>query len=117
MRHRRHSHVEPGTDRWMVSYSDFVTLLFALFVVLYAAAQTHHGDSKEVARVVRQSIGGTASDAPEQPPSHATATATPVHSLEEARHTLEDVLAREIGEGQVAVVLDARGLAISLREK
>ena len=26
-------------DRWLVSYADFVTLLFAFFVVLYASAQ------------------------------------------------------------------------------
>jgi flagellar motor protein MotB len=26
-------------DRWLVSYADFVTLLFAFFVVLYATAQ------------------------------------------------------------------------------
>ena len=26
-------------DRWLVSYADFVTLLFAFFVVMYASAQ------------------------------------------------------------------------------
>ena len=26
-------------ERWMVSYADFMTLLFATFVVLYALAQ------------------------------------------------------------------------------
>ncbi|MEJ7713939.1 MAG: flagellar motor protein MotB [Pyrinomonadaceae bacterium] len=30
-----HAHV---SDRWLISYADLVTLLFALFVVLYAAA-------------------------------------------------------------------------------
>ena len=28
-----------GCDRWLLSYADFVTLLFALFVVLYASAK------------------------------------------------------------------------------
>ena len=28
-----------GQDRWLVSYADFVTLLFGFFVVLYAFAR------------------------------------------------------------------------------
>jgi chemotaxis protein MotB len=30
-------------DRWMVSYADFVTLLFAFFVVLYATSKANQG--------------------------------------------------------------------------
>src|SRR5437762_13583340 len=29
----------PSHDRWLVSYADFITLLFAFFVVMYSAAQ------------------------------------------------------------------------------
>jgi chemotaxis protein MotB len=29
-------------ERWLVSYADFITLLFAVFVVMYAASQTDH---------------------------------------------------------------------------
>lgn len=32
-------------ERWLVSYADYMTLLFALFVVLYAFAQTDKGKS------------------------------------------------------------------------
>jgi chemotaxis protein MotB len=31
-----------GTHRWMVSYADFMTLLFVLFLVLYAKLPKHH---------------------------------------------------------------------------
>jgi chemotaxis protein MotB len=37
-----------GHERWLVSYADFITLLFAFFVVLYASAQL---DNKKVAQV------------------------------------------------------------------
>lgn len=39
-RHRhRHEQTEPESlDRWLVSYADYVTLMFALFVVLYSIA-------------------------------------------------------------------------------
>lgn len=36
-RRRRHSHV--NHERWLVSYADFITLLFAFFVVLYSSSQ------------------------------------------------------------------------------
>ncbi|MEQ1913212.1 MAG: flagellar motor protein MotB, partial [Vicinamibacterales bacterium] len=32
---RRH-HGPPSRDRWLVSYADFMTLLFAFFTTLYA---------------------------------------------------------------------------------
>ena len=35
-------------DRWLVSYADFITLLFAFFVVLYSAAQV---DKRRVGRL------------------------------------------------------------------
>src|SRR5208337_290237 len=37
MRERRKSNV--SRDRWLVSYADFITLLFGFFVVLYAFAK------------------------------------------------------------------------------
>lgn len=38
LRVRRHSVEHDNVERWLVSYADFMTLLFALFVVLYAMA-------------------------------------------------------------------------------
>ena len=37
------SHESENTDRWMVSYADFVTLLFAFFVVMYAMSSVNEG--------------------------------------------------------------------------
>lgn len=46
---RRRAAREHGShDRWLVSYADFITLLFAFFVVLYATAQI---DNRKVVRV------------------------------------------------------------------
>ena len=39
MRDRRKPPAHINHERWLVSYADFVTLLFAFFVVLYASAQ------------------------------------------------------------------------------
>jgi chemotaxis protein MotB len=39
-----------GGDRWLVSYSDFITLLMVLFVVLYSMGQTDLKRYKEMAK-------------------------------------------------------------------
>ena len=46
---RSKSHMAPSHDRWLVSYADFITLLFALFVVLFAASNA----DKEKVRQIR----------------------------------------------------------------
>jgi len=42
-------------ERWLVSYADFITLLFAFFVVLYASSQV---DNKKVAQIAAAIQGG-----------------------------------------------------------
>src|SRR5271170_6896526 len=45
-RQRRPSHA--NHERWLVSYADFITLLFAFFVVLYASSQV---DKRKVGKL------------------------------------------------------------------
>src|SRR5258708_38838708 len=47
---RRKKRVEEHTshERWLVSYADFITLLFAFFVVLYASSQV---DKRKVGKL------------------------------------------------------------------
>jgi len=45
---RRRSHRHANHERWLVSYADFITLLFAFFVVLYASAQV---DQRKIGRL------------------------------------------------------------------
>ncbi|MBS1809334.1 MAG: OmpA family protein [Acidobacteria bacterium] len=58
---RRHAESPEPHERWLISYADLVTLLFTLFVVLYAAAD-HERASKVAAAVsdvvsTRQALG------------------------------------------------------------
>lgn len=45
MRRRGITNIEPeeSTDRWLVSYADFITLLFAFFVVMYSISNVNLG--------------------------------------------------------------------------
>ncbi|MEW5757104.1 MAG: flagellar motor protein MotD [Pseudomonadota bacterium] len=40
---RRQPELEENPDRWLVSYADFITLLFAFFVVMYAISSINEG--------------------------------------------------------------------------
>jgi chemotaxis protein MotB len=41
-RKRRH-HEEENLERWLISYADFITLLFAFFVVMYSISSVNEG--------------------------------------------------------------------------
>ena len=51
-RHREQEHV--NNERWMVSYADFITLLFAFFVVMYSISSVNEGKYK----VLSESLDG-----------------------------------------------------------
>ncbi len=48
MRRRERPRSRTNHERWLVSYADFITLLFAFFVVLYASAQV---DQRKVGKL------------------------------------------------------------------
>lgn len=53
MARRRKQHIEPENhERWLVSYADLITLLFAFFVVMYAISSVNEGKY----RVLSESI-------------------------------------------------------------
>jgi chemotaxis protein MotB len=51
-KHQHHEEHE-NHERWLVSYADFMTLLFALFVVLYAMASVDQKKVRQVENAVR----------------------------------------------------------------
>jgi chemotaxis protein MotB len=58
---KKHKHPEhENLERWLVSYADFITLLFATFVVLYALGQLDLAKLKEVRHSLQQAFNPTA---------------------------------------------------------
>jgi chemotaxis protein MotB len=62
---RRHKKPEKAAnhERWLVSYADFITLLFAVFVTLFAMSQTDKRKVEEVIASLRESFGYSKSSA------------------------------------------------------
>jgi len=129
-------------ERWLVSYADFITLLFAFFVVMFASSQTdksrakqiseavekalEDGKSMSVAPAVARILGGTVDDkgqgnAQMRGPGGAQKAAkeapTPeVMELSASLRTLSTQLEQEIKAGTVEVSMQPRGLVVSLKQ-
>jgi chemotaxis protein MotB len=129
---RRRPTAEPvNHERWLVSYADFITLLFAFFVMLYA----HSNVNRQKAQAISQSFKEAINEGDFRSAfSHASSTPArlrtprPVEPQAEAPVDLDALelkpslerlnlqLAREIDAGRLEVRLERRGLVVSLRE-
>jgi chemotaxis protein MotB len=128
-----------SNDRWLVSYADFITLLFGLFVVLYAFA--HQGEKKnhQVTLAIDSAFhsmgflpsatseGGEGSGA--APAMDASgigmnaeiageilSQAKVKEDLNRVRKQLEQSLAGQLAHNTVSIQMGREGLVISLRE-
>ncbi|SEI23906.1 flagellar motor protein MotD [Pseudomonas fuscovaginae UPB0736] len=59
MARRRHQEEHVNHERWLVSYADFITLLFAFFVVMYSISSINEGKYK----IISQALVGVFTDA------------------------------------------------------
>ncbi|MGH9448679.1 MAG: flagellar motor protein MotB, partial [Terriglobia bacterium] len=50
---RKKKESQVSHERWLISYGDFITLLFALFVVLFASSQVDKRKTAEVAQAIQ----------------------------------------------------------------
>lgn len=104
---RRNRSVAVGVDRWMVSWADLLTLLFASMVVLYASSVRSHlkPSVPRAPIIVQQPVVP-----PPQPPPPVNPLAAPFSNLNTA-------LASEIGQERMDVSLTARGIVVSLKDQ
>lgn len=118
-RRRRIESSKPSRDRWLVSYADFVTLMFAFFTTLYAISSVDAQKLGTMADSLSEAFDQPV-EAPvplteetDQTVLEATARARELSGLRELLTAhLEDDIASDL----VDVRLDGRGLVISLHE-
>ena len=68
-------------ERWLVSYADFITLLFAVFVTLYAMSQTDKKKVEQVAASYRSAFGVTTGASSGKPELISKTDMMPIPSL------------------------------------
>jgi len=137
-RERRRGHV--NHERWLVSYADFITLLFAFFVVLYASSKADQKKQQQVAQAIDsafkslgmfpdttrravdlKNVSAISKDAPVTPMNivmgeDVLAPAKVKEDLEQVQKQLEKMLSNQIADHTVSVKMGKDGLVISLRE-
>jgi len=125
MRHKRRVERRPHHDRWLVSYADFITLLFAFFVVTYSAAQLDKRRAGRLATAIQTAFvqHGSLPDKPADVGLAATGVPSglPLGNTEDSEFSLmknqiENAMAGEIATGNVVVRQSGEGLVVSLRE-
>jgi chemotaxis protein MotB len=133
----RKAHV--SQERWLVSYADFITLLFAFFVVLYSASKADEKKQAQVAdsidsafqslgifadssrRPNKANAGTDAADKPVIPMNivmgeDVLAPARVKEDLEKIHRELQQTLSNQIARHTVSIQMGRDGLVISLRE-
>jgi Flagellar motor protein len=126
-------------ERWLVSYADFITLLFAFFVVLYATAEADQKKQAAFSQSINEAFralglfpdalqhrkgSNTASDAHETPVvpmnivmgEDVLAPARVKSALEQMGRELQQRLSNEVARHTVSIEMGRDGLVISLRE-
>lgn len=118
-------------ERWLVSYADFITLLFAFFVVMYASSQTDKGKIGKLAVAIEAAFkdlgifrlpSSKVSPLSEGPTQEGVPTVTAlrdqstVSNLAKVQNELAQQLQTELKRGEVAIKVGHEGLVVSLRE-
>jgi chemotaxis protein MotB len=136
---RRKTEAPENHERWLVSYADFITLLFAFFVVMFASSQANKSNAKAISDSVRDALAhgelsaaismvlGKGKHENSRPPTNPdrvehsenlpTKPPPPQPAdLAKSLDKLQQALAQELQAGKIQLKLEGRGLVISLRE-
>ncbi len=119
-RARRRTHAQPvaSHERWLVSYADFMTLLFAFFTTMYAISTVDARKLSSMVDSMQQAFdtrGPQATGAASPSPAPSTSLA-PSLTAEQRERALAARLRDRLDGAAVDVEIDRRGIVVSLHE-
>lgn len=139
MRRRPQEEEHDNHERWLVSYADFITLLFAFFVVMYAISQVNEGKYRVLSDTLAaafRSLPGHAPPTPSAAIALAPESGQPAVTLpmrdpppavktdeamrakrEKLRHVAQDInraLSPLVQTGKVRVIESALGVTVEI---
>src|SRR5206468_414284 len=120
-------------ERWLVSYADFITLLFAFFVVMYAISSVNEGKYRVLSNALGTAFGRVAPATPAQRDQEVSSAPTlPRPAVIQKQRAAESALRRErehmttmardilkalaplVSQGKVRVNQSARGVSVEI---
>ncbi|WP_432380161.1 flagellar motor protein MotD [Duganella sp. P38] len=113
-------------ERWLISYADFITLLFAFFVVMYAISVVNIGKYKVFSDALGDAFGGQGSATPVNTqvqnlpiPNPGLKRRTELLRKEKEQMTrlaqdLLSTMAPLVKEGKVRVTQNSRGVSVEI---
>lgn len=116
-RPRRAAQHRVRRDRWLVSYADFMTLLFAFFVVMYALSSINEHKYRELSDSLNDAFSSVTARDVSPDPRRAEADAREHDRLQKLRDLakgLEAALQPLNGKGPVRIVQSARGVTVEI---
>lgn len=140
MRRRERRRASVSHERWLVSYADFITLMFAFFVVLYASSKADLRKQQRISQAIDSAFRelgifpgamGRPTDSRQTASAARDSAAMPMdvvmgedvlspvevkRDLERVRREMERMLSEQIAQHTVAIQMGKDGLVISLRE-
>jgi chemotaxis protein MotB len=121
----------PSRDRWLVSYADYVTLLLAFFVTIYAISQLDNSKLIQAQYSIQRALNapvflggfplepGVGDHAPagiQGDLPAASLRAVPQTQLEEVAQIVQESLRNEANSQDIRLMITGRGLVIHLPE-
>jgi chemotaxis protein MotB len=140
MRRLRHVEEHENHERWLISYADFITLLFAFFVVLFASTYRDNQSIRKLAKAIHngfQTMGAFSADESgyggpyasltsnldndnsrvrNTEINHNPASAASEANMLELKKQLEAAMGKELANHEMVLQLTPQGFTISLKE-
>ena len=117
MRKKKHEEHE-NMERWLISYADFITLLFAFFVVMYSTSAINEGRLRAVAEAINAAFNPFISFSSTNIRITQERAATEIFKVDMNLYVkVVSEIKRLDNSGKMAVVKEKRGIVIRISDK
>jgi|Deesub1362A_J573_1020465.scaffolds.fasta_scaffold00087_82 chemotaxis protein MotB len=114
MKRSRRKYEQDNTDRWVVSYADFITLLFAFFTTMYAISHVDVGKLEKFAGSMRSAFKAKGVETSWSVIDEVTPVDPDIVGIEKKFKSVIDAFPAQKG---IRIRRDERGVVVSLGEQ
>lgn len=133
---KKHEEKEANNERWLLTYSDLITLLMIFFVVMYASSNVSASKYKALSDSFKVALGGgktiigkdegpsmpedsqkiESEVVPKESDNNASALQTEENKLKDVKKSIDTYLEQSDIKSSVDTNIEERGLVISLKD-